>query len=369
MKLIKLKRAEFDEYLNSLFHIKQEDHEYIYKMYTDVFETLEANYLEAAFTLGTIDQKILLAYIVNEYIYYLSNNINHEEIDSRFEEDILKDISAYAIDKYLTNEKLNFENNKFLSRFSPIISTIDLYFNFMLENLRQLKLDNKYDNLIKDILFNSITMGKCIINLLVSGFSTEAFSTWRTLHENESILYCLALSNREVFDAYFEHIKYAVAYRGGIDDKEQVDAIFDVIKEKMRKYGLKSKDMKKFIEYGYLFELKNKEFGVDYKLNFRDGVEKIAGLASYAESYEMASEIAHGSPLLLVSKKQYYFDFCLINLYESFFRLEKIFSGVIQKSDDEKLINYYKESLKGTYLAQCTKIYHNLLNIVKLKNS
>lgn len=85
MKLIKLKRAEFDEYLNSLFHIKQEDHEYIYKMYTDVFETLEANYLEAAFTLGTIDQKILLAYIVNEYIYYLSNNINHEEIDSRFE--------------------------------------------------------------------------------------------------------------------------------------------------------------------------------------------------------------------------------------------------------------------------------------------
>lgn len=38
-----------------------------------------------------------------------------------------------------------------------------------------------------DILHKGFRMCDCIIQLLFSGFETEAFSTWRTLHETECI--------------------------------------------------------------------------------------------------------------------------------------------------------------------------------------
>ena len=56
-------------------------------------------------------------------------------------------------------------------------------------------------------------------------------------------------------------------------------------------------------------------------------MEKRAGLDSYSKMYEMASEIAHSSPMLIYSKSSYFFHLALVNLYESFFRLEAIFNN------------------------------------------
>jgi len=220
----------------------------------------------------------------------------------------------------------------------------------------QVEKNDQISDLIKRMLLKAFSLSKCILELLVNGFETEAFSTWRTLHENESILTCLMLYKEPIFDAYFKHITYALAYRHQVPQEEQ-DKIFDEIKNEMHKHDLKSKDMKKFIEYGYLFVVPDFEKN-GFKLNFRDGVEKAAGLSSYSKFYEMSSEIAHSSPLLLLSEKSYFLNLTLINLYESFFRLEKIFASYFETYSNKENFERYT-ALKNVYMNQLMIIYNN----------
>ena len=129
-----------------------------------------------------------------------------------------------------------------------------------------------------------------------------------------------------------------MAFRGVIQDKEKVDKIFEHIKAEMKELNLKSKDMKKYIEYGWLTSIPSYNEDPQFKFNFRDGVEKVAGLSQYSKVYEMSSEVTHSSPVLIYSKKNYFFYMSLLNLYESFFRIEKIFASLYMStvSDAER---------------------------------
>ena len=226
---------------------------------------------------------------------------------------------------------------KLTSRFSPYMSTIDLYLNFILGMLSRYKKNDPTQTLVVDVMTKGFQMAKCVASLLEGGFETEAFATWRTLHENECILSVLVKFGQPAIEAYLRHMKYAAAFRGGLESKEATDAVFVDIKAEMREHDLKSKDMKRFIEYGWLYALPVPE-GEEIKLNFRDGVEKMAALSNYSKVYEMSSEIAHSSPLLIYSRKDYIFHVVLLNLYESFFRLEKIFTSIYMSTiqEDEK---------------------------------
>lgn len=55
-------------------------------------------------------------------------------------------------------------------------------------------------------------------------------------------------------DEYVQHIIYDNAFRGSIQSKERTDEIFIALKADLKSHGLKSKDMKKFIEYGWLYQ-------------------------------------------------------------------------------------------------------------------
>lgn len=144
-----------------------------------------------------------------------------------------------------------------------------------------------------------------------------------------------------MIERYIAHLKYVVAFRGGVS-KEETDASFLEIKEGMKKAGLKSKDMKRYIEYGWLLVIPGVNDNVEFKLNFRDGVERCTELRQYAKVYEMSSEIAHSSPLLIYSRKNYFYLVTILNLYESFFRLEKIFSSLylstMSKEEQERYV-------------------------------
>ena len=193
-----------------------------------------------------------------------------------------------------------------------------------------------------------------------------ALRTWNlnNKEQNKSILSLLLKNGKKTVESYLTHMKYAMAFRGVIPNKEEVDAIFVEIKSKMQQLNLKSKDMKKFIEYGWLtsidgfFELEN------YKYNFRDGVERLAGLNHYSKTYELASEIAHSSPLLIYSKSQYFYHATLINLMESFFRIEEMFLHFYKVSSSEEEFNRYL-NMRQVYIAQIKIIYKIETTIMK----
>jgi len=304
-----------------------------------------------------VNHVVVILYILNEYFYTLDTLTTEGKKDLHNSGDLSSMLASICCDKYLTNEQLNYRSQIFLNKFNPQISTLSLYLNFTLTTLERIQV-NKNDqisDLIKRMLLKAFSLSKCILDLLINGFETEAFSTWRTLHENESILACLMIYKEPMFKEYFKHITYALAYRHQIKEDDQ-NAVFEQIKTEMRAHNLKSKDMKKFIEYGYLYVVPDFE-AKGMKLNFRDGVEKTAGLSMYAKFYEMSSEIAHSSPLLLLSRQSYFMSLTLINLYESFFRLEKIFAGYFEAYSTKENFERYK-SLKNLYMSQLSVIYN-----------
>lgn len=313
---------------------------------------------------------VVVFYIISEIKYYFDKNQKKEieEYKKMFEDEKFNTfLCSIVCDKYLTNEQLNYKSNAFLNRFSPIISTLNLMLNFSLKILTEAKLKlNKYESLVKDMLKNSFSLAKCITSLLISGFDVEAFSTWRTMHENEAILIVLIKNGQDTFDSYFNHIKYSLAYRGQIKNKEKVDEIFLEIKSNMKKYDLKSKDMKKYIEYGYLFSIKNITLNQDFKLNFRDGVENLAGLKTYSKTYELSSEIAHSSPLLIYSNREFYHLITLLNLYDSFFRLEKIFSSFYKKHFKKEEVATFAQ-YENIYMSELLLLYKDLNSEFKRK--
>ena len=357
MKKSMLTKETFFAFLRDRKLADEIDFENLYELYELVIETINDVLVHTNSSFNVyVNHYVVILYIINEYKFYLfSHNIQDHSLLKQDSED-LQVIGSLCADKFLTNEKLNYRSEAFLNKFNPPISTLDLYLNFSLRTLENIKVNDRNANLIRDMLIKAMKMGKCILNLLTDGFETEAFSTWRTLHENECIMICLVRNGTQMFDAYFKHIRYALAYRNQIRNKEEVDKIFDQIKSEMKEHALKSKDMKKYIEYGYLYSAKITDENELLKLNFRDGVEKLAGLSDYSKVYEMASEIAHSSPLLLFSRRSYYFEITLLNLYESFFRLEVIFEAFYRSVNKEEVVKQY-ESMKAVYLKELHLIY------------
>ena len=329
------------------------DSQFLYDVYQNAMEGAksidEANLLGRVVPVNPI---ALILYIVNEHGYYLDIHPDAAQEAVIKDEKYMQMIVSIALDKYYTNEHLSYKSKTILSRFSPGISTLNTYLNFVLGVLGRYSRNQPNETLIVDIMSKGFSMARAISDLLVSGFETEAFSTWRTLHEAECILLVLTKYGKPLIDKYLLHMNYAMAFRGLAGDKEKTDAIFTQIKGEMRTFDLKSKDMKRFIEYGWLLKVSALDKAEPVKLNFRDGLEKTAGLKRYAPIYEMSSEIAHSSPLLIYSRREYFMHLALVNVYESFFRLEKIFAEIYVRS--------ISESEKQRFLLM-RKIYYSQL--------
>lgn len=358
MAVYEFDEKKFNELLNSIGYRNKENFDYLYEIFQFVNDAIKEVIKESNMRETPINSYVVALYIVNEFEFSV-HGLSKEKLEKlKEDDDFFNVLASICADKYLTNEKLNYKSISFINKFNVPISTLDLYLNFILRSLEVIHAKDRINKLISDMLTKGFSMAKCILSLLINGFETEGFSTWRTLHENECILLCLISNGEVMFNEYFKHIKYALAYRSQIGSKEETDRIFVDIKAEMKEYDLKSKDMKKFIEYGYLYKSKNLDKIENFKLNFRDGVENVAGLKSYSKVYEMASEIAHSSPLLLYSNKPYFFEITILNLYESFFRLENVFDTFYKINvNDETYLKY--QNMKNVYMAQLNLIYRN----------
>ncbi|MBO5529479.1 MAG: hypothetical protein J6A47_09275 [Bacilli bacterium] len=350
-------KERFNQLLQSVGVPAAFDRDFLYQAFTLAFEGAK-NVGQVAPSIGelAVNPVSLALYLINEHAFYLSTHPDKKQEDVVNDDNYLSFLASVSLDKYCTNEHLGFQNGKLTSRYSPFMSTIELYLNFILGMLSRYKRNDPKQTLVVDIMSKGFNIAKCVASLLEGGFETEAFSSWRTLHENECILQVLIKNGHTAVEAYLRHMKYAAAFRGALESKEATDEVFVEIKANMKSFDLKSKDMKRYIEYGWLYALPGVENPADIKLNFRDGVEKFAGLSAYSKIYEMSSEIAHSSPLLIYSRKNYVFHIALLNLYESFFRLEKIFTSIYMSTigEDEKqryvqMRNLYYWELQAAY--------------------
>ena len=250
------------------------------------------------------------------------------------------------------------------NKYIPPVSSLNLYLNFMLNILSTYQKNDPKQTLITDLLIKSVSISRCILQLIIDGYETEAFSSWRTLHECECTLILLDKYGEPLINNYLKHMNYGLAFNNAIKDKAKQDEIFYAMKDEMRCYELKSKDIRKYIEYGWLYQIVEKG-DETFKLNFRDGLEKLAGLSQYAKRYEISSEIIHSTPLLIYSNKEYFYYMTLLSLYESFFRLERVFISLFSKRVSEEQMKQYSE-MRKVYYSQLVVIHKRELEYFKV---
>lgn len=334
----KLTRSEFDQiyhYLNARdIHLQ----DYFFDCYNDALTIFEIHSEhDARLTFESINGPRLLLFLLNDF-YYRVDGLTQQEIETLQEDnDFNARFINSAVDKYASLGQFKYEQTKLLSPYAMQISTINVYVNFILLKLTAL-FDPKLEfNLVLEMLHKAFTLCTTITNLVVAGFEAEALGAWRNLHELEAIIKLLVDDN--VLQAYKTHIHYTAAFHQLLP-KEKTDELFMVIKKELKKQGLKSKDLKKYIEYGWIQNVEAFDPKL-HKYNFRDGVETLAGLSDYNKTYQIASEAAHSSPLLLFTDHSYFLSLTLVNLYQTFIRLEKIFLQFYQIIVSVEEVNYY----------------------------
>lgn len=334
------------------------DNDYIYEIYDAAYDgiltLLENQNLEKT---TRIDSFTVISYIIGEYLY--STAMLDDPSREKFlkDENIMNSMASVAADKYLSLSLYRHKEASLTNKYLPPISSMNLYLNLMLNILNaKYQRNNPKNTLIVDLLNKSLSISQSIIQLLCDGYETEAFAMWRTLHECECTLIILEKYGDLAINSYLKHMGYGLAYKNALSSKEEIDQTFEQIKKEMGSAGLKSKDTKKYIEYGWLYPIVEKEPIQGFKLNFRDGLETIAGLHNYSELYMTSSEILHSTPLLIYSNKQYFYYITLLNLYESFFRIEKVFTNLFLQTVGEEERNKYIE-MRKLYYAQLVNIH------------
>ena len=358
-------KEECDHVIDSLNNSSQFNKDFIYKVYSYTNEAIQQ--ISDSNMLGNIpviNPVELIYYVVGEYIYSISYK-SAENINSLLDnEEYISSMAGVIADKYLSLSMFNHAERKIANRYLPPMSSLNIYLNFILNILQNYRKNDPLSTLIADLLMKSVSISRSILTLLISGYETEAFSVWRTLHECEWALVVLEKYGNPLINRYLIHMQYGIVFKNGNKEDERGNKIFSDMKKEMQNLGLKSKDIKKYIEYGWLYEIPGVKEDPEFKLNFRDGLERIAGLNAYTNRYELSSETVHVTPMLIYSNKEYFYFVTLISLYESFFRLEKVFVSLFSKRVDENTMKQYEE-LRNIYYSQLVNIHKR--EIVRFK--
>ena len=275
------------------------------------------------------------------------------------------EMGAKAARKYLAyreNEtKIQNLNDNCYPYYDPLIATLtSAGFVFEKINRPMTRFDPSYSlmNDLFETIFRKIIGAAKMLEL---GLYPDAFVSWRTIHESECIIQLLISGGDRCRESYINHIAYNNYFRNplGLYTKEQLDSAFGVIKSEMKKHGLKSKDMKKFIEYGWLYE--HPDWNYDdktAKLNFRDGVERVAKHTEYAKIYELSSEITHSSAVFFYANDDSCKDIAFHMIYQSCERIFWMYHDYMNNyfkvnPNDDKLV---KEAISDVSLIS-RKIY------------
>ncbi|MCD8204662.1 MAG: DUF5677 domain-containing protein [Coprobacillus sp.] len=350
MKIITLSKDDFRSVLERA-KASDVDLDYAYEVYllscdiikdassSDIFSSFERN--------NPVDH---VFYVIGEVSYYFKRIPPERRESVKQDENLKKNFAIMVADKYLSLSFFRYSEKRYSNKFLPQISTIQVYLNFFLNTLQTLSKKDPRTSLVLDIFDKCAKLASTSIQLLVEGHESEAFSSWRTLHECECILAILEKYGDEAVDAYNRHILYGQAYRN-FYDKETTDKIFEDIKKQMKDLGLKSKDMKKWIEYGWITEIKgvSEEEKESLHYNFRDGIEKLACLEKCSKDYDLSSELIHSTPTLIYKDDQFFYYKTLTCVYSTFFRLEEIFYNFFSKIAAKEALSSY-ENMRKVYL-------------------
>ena len=254
----------------------------------------------------------IVSYIFYFHVFHTSHlpaeTIAQAETDPKYQEMLVRDVAVCIV----INEHLNVEKRSNTSVYSPEIAAYNMACSYSLFVLGSMKGDDRRMNGINNLFKKSMVTIKSVINLLAAGNSCDAVILWRHLHELECVLIVLNTMGDELFFQYVKHMEYF-----NMENNPNAEALQQRLSEECKLYGVKERNA--FVNYGWLVHVPGfKEgFGKEYRLNFKEGLQKIAGQSARHAAYSSASKILHPSAWVVTVRDDKFYKFTVFELFRS----------------------------------------------------
>ncbi len=230
------------------------------------------------------------------------------EGDEKYREMLVRDVAVYIV----INEHLNVEKISNTSPCSPEIAAYNMACSYSLFVLGSFKGKDGRMNGIGNLFKKSMLTTKGVIGLLAAGNSCDAVILWRHLHELECVLIVLCTKGEDLFFRYIKHMEYF-----DMENNPRAEELQQRLSEECKAFGVKERNA--FINYGWLEYVEGfrEGFGKEYRLNFKDGLQKIAGQSARHAAYASASKILHPSAWVVAIRDDKFYKFTMFELYRS----------------------------------------------------
>lgn len=306
--------------------------EFIREMYARVKEQYVKELQNRKIRLRTLDGA-RLDEIVSYIFYYHLFHTSHlpEELtkkleaDEKYREMLVRDVAVYIV----INEHLNVEKISNTSEYSPEIAAYNMACSYSLYMLGSFKGTDRRMNGINNLFKKSMVTIKSVIHLLAAGNSCDAVILWRHLHELECVLIVLCTKGEDLFFRYIKHMEYF-----DMEGNPRAEELQRRLSEECKAFGVKERNA--FINYGWLEYVEGfrEGFGKEYRLNFKDGLQKVAGLSERHAAYASASKILHHSAWVVTIRDDKFYKFTVFELFRSLVNIVTQIKGYVQRYRD-----------------------------------
>lgn len=298
---------------------KKLNHFFINDMYFLVKERYKQELLKRQIVLNQLDAvriDEIISYVFYYHVFHTSHLpkdiVRKIEHDEKYRECLVRDVAVNMI----INEHLNVEKLSLTAEYSPEIAAFNMACSYSLFVLSSFLGDDKRMNGINNLFKKSMITIKSVIKLLAVGNSCDAVILWRHLHELECVLLVLNNADDTMFFKYIKHLEYM-----NMETAPNYDELQARLSEESKRYGVKERNA--FINYGWLLYVPGfrEQLGKEYRLNFKEGLQRLAGQSERHPSYASASKILHPSAWVVTVKDDKFYKFTLFELYRSLVNL------------------------------------------------
>lgn len=254
----------------------------------------------------------IVSYIFYYHLFHTSHLpaelIKKAETDENYRTMLVRDVAVYIV----INEHLNVEKISNTSEYSPEIAAYNMACSYSLYVLGSFKGEDRRMNGINNLFKKSMVTIKSVINLLAAGNSCDAVILWRHLHELECVLIVLCTKGDGLFFQYIKHMEYF-----DMEGNPRAEELQQRLSEECKAFGVKERNA--FVNYGWLEYVDGfrEGFGKEYRLNFKDGLQKIAGQSARHAAYASASKILHPSAWVVTIRDDKFYKFTVFELFRS----------------------------------------------------
>ena len=245
---------------------------------------------------------------------YTSEQTAAAEKDEKYRAMLVHDVAVYIV----INEHLNVEKLSNTSEYSPEIVAFNMACSYSLFLLGSFHGEDQRMRGMNNLFKKSLVTCKGVVRLLAGGNSCDAVILWRHLHELECVLTILSTKGEDLFLSYVRHMEFY-----DMENNPDPEGVAKRLSEECKKYGIKERNA--YINYGWLVHVEGfvEGYGKEYRLNFRDGLQKVAGQSHRYAAYSSASKILHPSAWIVAIRDDKFYTFTMFELFKSLVNISR----------------------------------------------